>query len=84
MNKEIGIHELYRLDPERAEYLLWGRRSDPVTRRGFIKGLAGFTGVIGAGIVYHHTMPSGLIPAVLADTQEAFVIEGKKRPAGVE
>ena len=77
MKNEIGIHELFRLDPERADYLLWGRRSDPVTRRGFVKGLAGITGVIGAGIVYHHTMPAGLIPAVLADTQEAFVIEGK-------
>ena len=61
MKKEIGIHELYRLDPERADYLLWGRHSDPVTRRGFVRGLAGITGVIGAGIVYHHTMPAGLI-----------------------
>ena len=77
MKKEIGIHELYRLDPERADYLLWGRRSDPLTRRGFVKGLAGMTGVIGAGIVYHHYMPAGLIPAVLANTEEAFVIAGK-------
>lgn len=77
MKKEIGLHELFRLDPERADYLLWGRRSDPVTRRGFVKGLAGITGVIGAGIVYHHTMPAGLIPAALANTDEPFVIEGK-------
>ena len=77
MKKEIGIHELYRGDPERADYLLWGRRPDPVTRRGFVRGLAGITGVIGAGIVYHHTMPSGLIPAAFANTDEAFVIEGK-------
>ena len=77
MQKEIGIHELFRLDPERADYLLWGRRSDPLSRRGFVKGLAGLTGVIGAGIVYHHTMPAGLIPAVFANTEVEFVIEGK-------
>ena len=77
MKKEIGIHELFKLDPERADYLLWGRRSDPLSRRGFVKGLAGLTGVIGAGIVYQHTMPAGLIPAVFANTEEEFVIEGK-------
>ena len=77
MKKEIGIHELFSLDPERADYLLWGRRSDPLSRRGFVKGLAGFTGVIGAGIVYQHAMPAGLIPAVFANTEEEFVIEGK-------
>ena len=60
VKKEIGIHELFRLDPERADYLLWGRRSDTLSRRGFVKGLAGLTGAIGAGIVYQHTMPAGL------------------------
>ena len=77
MKKEIGIHELFRLDPERADYLLWGRRSDPLSRRGFVKGLAGLTGAIGAGIVYQHTMSAGLIPAVFANTEEEFVIDGK-------
>ena len=77
MKKEIGIHELFRLDPERADYLLWGRRSDALTRRGFVKGLAGFSGIIGAQVVYHHAMPTGLIPAVFANTEKVFVIEGK-------
>ena len=77
MKKELGIHALFGADPERADALLWGRRSDALTRRGFIKGLARFNSMIGAAVVYHHTMPGGLIPAVLADTTEAFVIEGK-------
>ena len=77
MKKEAGIHELFRSDPEKADYLVWGRRSDPLTRRGFVKGLAGFSAVVGAEVVFHHTMPAGLIPAVFADSEEPFVIEGK-------
>ena len=77
MKKETGIHELFGSDPERADFLVWGRRSDPLTRRGFIKGLAGFSGIIGAEVVFHHNMPTGLIPAVFADSEEPFVIEGK-------
>ena len=77
MKKEAGIHELFRSDPERADYLVWGRRSGPLTRRGFVKGLAGFSAIVGAEAVFHHNMPAGLIPAVFADSEEPFVIEGK-------
>ena len=77
MKKEAGIHELFRSDPERADYLVWGRRPDPLTRRGFVKGLAGFSAIVGAEAVFHHNMPAGLIPAVFADSEEPFVIEGK-------
>ena len=77
MKKEVGIHELFRSDPERADSLVWGRRADALTRRGFVKGLAGFSAIIGAEIVFHPDMPAGLIPAVLADSEEPFVIEGK-------
>ncbi|MCY3751216.1 MAG: sulfite oxidase [Gammaproteobacteria bacterium] len=77
MKKETGIHELFRSDPERADFLVWGRRSDPLTRRGFIKGLAGFSAIVGAEVVFHHNMPAGLIPTVFADSEEPFVIEGK-------
>ena len=34
---ERGIHELYANDPFSADLQLWGRRSDPLTRRGFLK-----------------------------------------------
>ena len=77
MKKETGIHELFRSDPERADFLVWGRRSDPLSRRGFVKGLAGFSAIVGAEVVFHHNMPTGLIPAVFADSEEPFVIEGK-------
>ena len=77
MKKETGIHELFRSDPERADFLVWGRRSDPLTRRGFVKGLAGFSAILGAEVVFHQNMPAGLVPAVFADSEEPFVIEGK-------
>ena len=35
---ERGLHELYRDDPEAADARVWGRQSDPVTRRGFLRG----------------------------------------------
>ena len=34
-----GLRELYATDPERADWLLFGRRSNPITRRGFLSGL---------------------------------------------
>ena len=65
--------------PIRKERISWygAGVSDPLTRRGFIKGLAGFAGIVGAEAVFHHNMPAGLIPAVFADSEEPFVIEGK-------
>ena len=62
---------------KKRNYLVWGRRADPLTRRGFIKGLAGFSAIVGAEVVF--TMPClrALIPAVFADSEEPFVIEGK-------
>ena len=34
--KERGIHELYAEDPVAADEKVWGRKSDPITRRGFL------------------------------------------------
>jgi sulfite oxidase len=76
---ERGIHDLYEEDPLAADEKLWGRRSDPVTRRGFLHG-AGLTAmgaVLGLNIPYARNMPAGLIPAALADTPEGFRIPGK-------
>ena len=77
--KEIGIHELYDADREGADRNLWGRRADPVTRRGFLKGsgLAAMSAALGAGIPFAHWMPGGLIPAALAQTDQPFAIPGK-------
>ena len=77
---ERGIHELYAEDPGRADWLLWGRKADPLTRRGFLtrSGLLAMTTILGAHIPFAQNMPSGLIPAALAASDEKFVIPGKE------
>jgi DMSO/TMAO reductase YedYZ molybdopterin-dependent catalytic subunit len=74
-----GIHELYAEDPIKADKELWGRESDPNTRRGFLKksGLMAMAAAVGAEIPFAQNMPSGLIPAALANTLEDFKIPGK-------
>jgi sulfite oxidase len=70
--RERGLLELYRDDPERADALVFGRRSD-ASRRGFLKG-AGLTGLgaaVGATIPFASNMPAGLIPAALAQAPSA-------------
>jgi len=77
MKRKAGLHALYRADPMRADLDVFGRRSDPLSRRGFLSGLGAMSAALGSAIVYHHFMPAGLIPAALADTTEAFTIRGK-------
>ncbi len=78
--KKRGIHELYEADPIAADEMLWGRKSDPVTRRGFLTGggLAAMSAVLGASIPFAHLMPRGLIPAALAQSDTPFEIPGKE------
>ena len=88
ISKQRGLRELYAEDPERADWLLFGRRPC-ADRRGFLRGagLATMGAVLGAGIPFHRSMPAGLIPVALADTDEAVLLETKdgltilKRPA---
>jgi len=77
---ERGIHELYAEDPERADWLFWGRKADPLTRRGFLtrSGLLAMTTILGAHMPFAQNMPGGLIPAALAGSDETFVIPGKE------
>ncbi len=79
MKKEKGLHELYADNPVEADDLVWGRKAGEVSRRGFMKGsgLAAMTVVLGAGIPFAKYMPGGLIPAALAQSDEAFFIPGK-------
>lgn len=79
MTDQKGLHELYAHDPERADEKLWGRKVDKLSRRGFVKGsgLAAMTAVLGASIPFAKYMPGGLIPAALAQSDEAFAIPGK-------
>lgn len=79
MKTNKGLHELYRDDAERADELVWGRKVERVSRRGFVSGsgLAAMVAVLGASIPFARYMPGGLIPAALAQTDEAFAIPGK-------
>lgn len=74
-----GIHQLYRSNPLEADRQLWGRISDPLSRRGFLRGagLVAMTAALGSQIPFARFMPGGLIPAALAQTDEPFVLEGK-------
>ena len=80
MSKKIerGICELYQEDPERADYLLFGRTAN-ADRRGFLKGagLTAMVAAVGGFIPFHRNMPTGLIPAALADETKAFTLQGK-------
>ncbi|MEO1104210.1 MAG: molybdopterin containing oxidoreductase, partial [Pseudomonadota bacterium] len=76
--KERGICELYAEDPERADYLVFGRVADK-GRRGFLKGagLVTMGAALGAAIPFHRNMPAGLIPAAYAESLADFKIAGK-------
>ncbi len=75
--RERGIHETFAQDPERADWEVWGRRTDRVTRRGFVSGLAAFSAIVGARVPFAHAAPQGIIPASHSNSDAAFQIEGK-------
>lgn len=79
-DKKRGIHELYAEDPVAADEKLWGRKSDPITRRGFLTtgSLVAMSAAVGASIPFAHLMPRGLIPAALAQSDTPFEIPGKE------
>ena len=76
---ERGLRALYDEDPERADYLVFGRLAGP-NRRGFLgsAGLAAMGALVGAHIPFAARLPAGLIPAALAETQAPFAIQGKE------
>lgn len=77
--QERGLRELYDEDPVKADWLLFGREAE-ANRRGFLKGagLAAMVSAVGAAIPFARNMPSGLIPAALADTHTEFTLYGKQ------
>ncbi len=79
MKNQRGIHELYGADPIQADETVFERRSDPLTRRGFLRmsGLAAMSAAVGASIPFAEYMPGGLIPAALAQSDQPFEIPGK-------
>ncbi|RYA22985.1 molybdopterin containing oxidoreductase [Malaciobacter halophilus] len=77
--RKIGIHEAYYNDPIKADLELFGRETDS-SRRGFLRksSLIAMAAIVGSNIPFADKMPSGLIPAALANSQEPFKIEGKE------
>lgn len=75
-----GINELYAENATVADDTLWGRKTNPITRRGFLRnsGLAALTLAIGNTIPFAANMPAGLIPAAFAAEGAGDVIEGKE------
>jgi DMSO/TMAO reductase YedYZ molybdopterin-dependent catalytic subunit len=69
--QERSIEELYENDPERADAVVFGRRAD-ATRRGFLAGagLGAMTAAVGGTMVFAPNMPSGLVPAALAQDKK--------------
>ena len=69
---ERTLDELYAGDPERADAVVFGRRSG-VNRRGFLNGagLAGVGAAVGASIPFGANMPVGLVPAAFAQGAQA-------------
>ncbi|MFK8161670.1 MAG: sulfite oxidase [Lewinella sp.] len=78
--KVIGLHELYEKDPIEADKLLWGRTSDPVTRRGFLQkgALTALSLALGSNMVFANNFPAGMIPAGLAHSDLPFSLPGKR------
>jgi len=64
---ERSIEEIYRDDPERADALAFGRKTDH-SRRGFLgnAGLAAMTAAVGTTIPFAAGMPDGIMPAAMA------------------
>ena len=75
--KENGIHEIFQQDPNKADLEVFGRIANPVTRRGFFKGLGKMSSLVGGYIVFNSFMPAGLIPAAFASSLSDFRIKGK-------
>jgi DMSO/TMAO reductase YedYZ molybdopterin-dependent catalytic subunit len=78
MKRKVGIHKLYNSNPTEADQQLWGRIGKS-NRRGFLRksALAAVSVAIGGKLVFAEHFPVGMIPAVLANSDEAFQLPGK-------
>ena len=79
---ERSIGELYADDPERADAVVFGRKTG-VDRRGFLggAGLAAMGAAVGGTIPFSQNMPAGLIPAALAQAQPSTPPAAAPAPA---
>ncbi len=65
--------------PDRKSDAEVSSRPERATRRSFLKGaaLTGLSAAVGATVPFARFMPAGPIPVALADSADAFTIEGK-------
>lgn len=79
MKKSKGLHELYNKDPITADKFVWGRESDPISRRGFLRkaGLASMSLALGSSIPFAKNFPAGMIPAAFSQSYDPFQLYGK-------
>jgi sulfite oxidase len=82
--RERSLEELYRDDPERADALLYQRRTGP-SRRGFLSGagVAAMGAMVGGSIPFSQNMPAGFVPAAFAQATPPAAAE-KKGPQLLE
>ncbi|MGI9228426.1 MAG: sulfite oxidase [Gammaproteobacteria bacterium] len=75
----VSLHKAYAADPVEADMTLWGRQSDPLTRRGFLHktGLLSLSTALGMRIPLARYMPAGLIPAAFAAEGASALLPGK-------
>ncbi|MBK8008941.1 MAG: sulfite oxidase [Rhizobiales bacterium] len=82
--RERSLEELYRDDPERADALLYNRKTG-TTRRGFLggAGVAAMGAMVGGSIPFSQNMPAGIVPAAFAQATAPAAPE-KKGPQFLE
>jgi DMSO/TMAO reductase YedYZ molybdopterin-dependent catalytic subunit len=68
--EQVKLFELYDKDPDLADRIIFGRVPHK-NRRGFLRGagLATMAAILGTGIPFHRTMPSGFVPVAMAATE---------------
>lgn len=76
--RERSLDELYLDDPERADALLYNRRTG-TSRRGFLggAGVAAMGAMVGGAIPFSHNMPAGFVPAAFAQSTPPAAPEKK-------
>jgi sulfite oxidase len=84
IKRERSLEELYRDDPERADALLYNRKTG-TSRRGFLggAGVAAMGAMVGGTIPFSQNMPVGFVPAALAQAAPPAAPE-KKGPQYLE
>ena len=75
--KSIGIHEAYNNDPIKSDLNIYGEENN--SRRGFLRktSMLAMAAIVGSNVPFGNNLPSGLIPAALANSDLPFKIEGK-------